>query len=149
LTVRRLLSIAAVALAAVALAPGGALGGARARVLEVYVDKSQFGPILFAGNGRALYAFTRDARRRSACSGACAAAWPPALVGGDVRARSGARPSLLGTLVRTGGARQLTYGGRPLYYYVGDRSPGQVLCQNVREYGGLWLVVRGDGSLVR
>jgi hypothetical protein len=44
---------------------------------------------------------------------------------------------------------QATYAGRPLYRYVGDRRPFQVLCQNVREFGGLWLVVRPDGTLVR
>jgi predicted lipoprotein with Yx(FWY)xxD motif len=40
---------------------------------------------------------------------------------------------------------QATYAGRPLYYYVGDRKPGQILCQGVREYGGRWRVVRPTG----
>jgi predicted lipoprotein with Yx(FWY)xxD motif len=44
---------------------------------------------------------------------------------------------------------QATYSGRPLYYYVGDTAPGVVLCQNVKEYGGLWLVVRSSGKLVK
>ena len=44
---------------------------------------------------------------------------------------------------------QVTYAGRPLYYYVGDRRPGQILCQNVSEFGGLWLVARANGTLVR
>jgi predicted lipoprotein with Yx(FWY)xxD motif len=56
---------------------------------------------------------------------------------------------LVGTRGRSDGRLQVTYGGRPLYYYVGDRKPGQVLCQNVKEFGGLWLVVRADGQLVR
>ena len=43
---------------------------------------------------------------------------------------------------------QATYGGRPLYYYVGD-SVGQVRCQSVKEFGGLWLVLRSSGRLVR
>jgi predicted lipoprotein with Yx(FWY)xxD motif len=43
----------------------------------------------------------------------------------------------------------VTYAGKPLYYYVGDRKPGQVLCQNVPEFGGTWRVVRADGTLVR
>jgi hypothetical protein len=42
----------------------------------------------------------------------------------------------------------LTYAGHPLYYYVVD-SPGHVLCQNVNEFGGRWLVVRGTGGPVR
>jgi hypothetical protein len=36
-----------------------------------------------------------------------------------------------------------------LYYYVGDRQPGQILCQDVFEFGGTWLVVRPNGTLVR
>ena len=57
--------------------------------------------------------------------------------------------SLIGTTRRRGGRRQITYNGWPLYYYVGDRSPGQISCQDVDEYGGTWLVIRPDGKLVR
>jgi predicted lipoprotein with Yx(FWY)xxD motif len=57
--------------------------------------------------------------------------------------------SLLGTTKRRDGRRQVTYAGRPLYYYVNDRKPGQILCQNVAEFGGTWLVVRPSGKLVR
>jgi predicted lipoprotein with Yx(FWY)xxD motif len=110
---------------------------------------SRFGRILFDGRGFVLYAFTRDPRGRSACSGACAAAWPPYIVRSRPRAGTGTRQSLVGTTRRADGRLQVTYAGRPLYYYVGDRQPGQILCQNVREFGGLWLVVRGSGALVR
>jgi predicted lipoprotein with Yx(FWY)xxD motif len=147
---RTLLFTSLVAVVAGGLATSTAsMASSGASASTVYVGSSQFGPILFAGNGRALYAFTRDPRRRSACSGACAAAWPPFLVSSRARAGRGARTALLGTIRRANGTRQVTYAGRPLYYYVGDRSPGQVLCQNVREFGGLWLVVRASGRLVR
>jgi predicted lipoprotein with Yx(FWY)xxD motif len=109
---------------------------------------SRYGTILFDGRGFVLYAFTKDAKGRSACSGACAAAWPPYLASRPA-AGKGTKGALLGTTRRADGKLQVTYAGRPLYYYVGDRSPGQILCQNVAEYGGLWLVLRRDGSLVR
>jgi predicted lipoprotein with Yx(FWY)xxD motif len=113
------------------------------------VRSSAYGPILFDGRGHALYAFTRDARGgRSTCYGACAQAWPPYVVRGSLSSGSGARRSLLGTVPRRNGARQVTYAGRPLYYYVGDGRL-QVKCQNVDEFGGLWLVLRGSGRLVR
>jgi len=115
---------------------------------SVTVRSSDFGQILFDGSNHALYAFTRDMDRKSTCYGACAAAWPPYLAHGKLRAGPGATRSLLGTTSRRDGRRQLTYAGKPLYYYVHD-GPGQVLCQNVREYGGLWLVVRPSGRLVR
>lgn len=58
------------------------------------------------------------------------------------------RAGLLGTIKRAG-KLQVTYAGRPLYYYVGDRSPREIRCQNVLEYGGYWLVARVNGTLVR
>lgn len=113
------------------------------------VRSSAYGPILFDGRGHALYAFTRDARRgRSTCYGSCAKAWPPYVLLGSLSSGSGARRSLLGTVRRRNGARQVTYAGRPLYYYVGDGRL-QVKCQNVQEFGGFWLVLRGSGKLVR
>jgi predicted lipoprotein with Yx(FWY)xxD motif len=115
----------------------------------VTAHSSRFGSILFDGRGFVLYAFTRDPLGRSVCSGACAKAWPPYLVTRAARADRSVKPSLLGTTRRADGRLQVTYAGRPLYFYVGDRSPGQILCQNVSQYGGLWLVVRPTGRLVR
>jgi predicted lipoprotein with Yx(FWY)xxD motif len=114
----------------------------------ITVGSSSYGRILLDGRGFALYAFTRD-HGRSTCTGACARAWPPFIVARRPLARTGARASLVGVVRRRDGRLQATYAGRPLYYYVGDRKPGQVLCQNVSEYGGLWLVMRASGSLVR
>jgi predicted lipoprotein with Yx(FWY)xxD motif len=113
------------------------------------VRNSQYGRILFDGSDRALYAFTRDKPGKpSTCYGACAVAWPPYIVSGKLIAGKGTKRSLFGTTRRRDGKRQLTYRGWPLYYYVSD-GVGQVLCQNVREFGGLWLVVRPSGQLVR
>jgi predicted lipoprotein with Yx(FWY)xxD motif len=113
------------------------------------VRSTRYGAILFDGRGRALYAFTRDPRGgRSRCYGACARAWPVYFASGRVRAGKGVRQSLVGTTRRRDGRRQVTYNGRPLYFYVGDKA-GQVKCQNVDEFGGTWLVVRPNGTLVR
>ena len=122
---------------------------ASAPTSSVTVAGSSYGRILFDGRGFVLYAFTHDPRGRSTCSGDCAKAWPPYLVRGRPSAGAGVDAKLLGTTTRRDGSRQVTYAGRPLYYYVGDRKPKQILCQNVREFGGLWLVVRPSGALVR
>ncbi len=121
---------------------------APAKRLTVAVRHSAYGPVLFDGRGRALYGFTKDDRRRSRCFGSCAAAWPVAFTARRPRAGSGVRARLLGSIARRGGGRQLTYAGRPLYYYSGDGA-GRIRCQNVDEFGGTWLVVRGSGALVR
>ena len=76
-------------------------------------------------------------------------AWPVYFATARLLAGKGVRQSLIGTTRRRNGRRQVTYNGRPLYYYVGDKSPGQVLCQNVDEFGGTWLVLRPSGQLVR
>jgi len=131
---------------ALGVASGFCAGSAPATVT---VRSSSYGRILFDGRGFALYAFTRDPRGKSACSGACAKAWPPYLVDMHPRAAVGVRSGLIGTTKRPDGKLQVTYAGRPLYYYVHDRRPGQVLCQNVEEFGGLWLVVRANGRVVR
>ena len=104
---------------------------------------SAYGRVVFDGRGFVLYAFTRDRAGRSSCIDACAAAWPPYIV------RTRPHGPRLGAIKRKDGRLQVTYVGRPVYYYVGDRKPGQILCQNVFEYGGRWLVLRPNGTLVR
>ena len=110
---------------------------------------SSFGKVLFDGRGSALYGFTRD-HGRSACYGACAKAWPPYFAPkGKLSAGAGVKRGLLGTVTRKDGRRQVTYAGKPLYFYVGDKRPGQILCQDVVEYGGRWLILLPSGKLVR
>jgi predicted lipoprotein with Yx(FWY)xxD motif len=139
--------VVAAALACTALA-AAAPAAARAPGSTVSVRSSSFGRILFDGRGYVLYAFTRDPRGRSACAGRCARAWPPYVVTARPRAGAGIAARRLGTTKRGDGSLQVTYAGRPLYYYVGDRRPGQILCQNVTEFGGVWRVVRPTGRLV-
>jgi predicted lipoprotein with Yx(FWY)xxD motif len=115
----------------------------------VLAKPSRFGEILFDGRGYVLYVFTRDPRGRSVCRGACARAWPPYVVKTRPRAGTGVAARRLGTTRRGDGSLQVTYAGRPLYYYVGDRKPGEILCQYVSEFGGIWLVIRPSGRLVR
>jgi predicted lipoprotein with Yx(FWY)xxD motif len=133
------------ALAAVLVTP------AAAATTTVKVHKSRYGQILVDGQGRTLYLFTRDRGAKSRCYGACARAWPPFLAGVDTapQAAGGADAAKLGTTARRGGTAQVTYAGHPLYYYVDDRKPGQILCQDVAEFGGTWLVVTPSGRAVR
>jgi predicted lipoprotein with Yx(FWY)xxD motif len=141
------LATVALALAVSAMAATGSANAAK--ISKVAAARSPFGTILFDGRGFVLYAFTKDSGGRSACAGACAKAWPPYIVTGKPLAGRGVAADRLGTIRRSDGSRQATYAGRPLYYYIGDRKPHQILCQNVSEFGGLWLVVRPSGTLVR
>jgi predicted lipoprotein with Yx(FWY)xxD motif len=118
--------------------------------LAIRVAETNYGRALVDRRGFALYLFTHDPAGATKCAGACAAAWPPYVVGGRTqRAEPEARTTLLGTIRRPDGRLQVTYRGHPLYYYVGDRQPHQVLCQAVTEFGGTWYVVKPDGSPIR
>lgn len=112
-------------------------------------NSSRYGKVLFDGDGRALYTFAPDRAQTSTCYGACAAAWPPFTVNRAPKAGVGVRHGLLGTTRRKDGSLQVTYAGHPLYYFTGDRQPGQITCQNVSSFGGLWLVINPNGTPVR
>ena len=114
----------------------------------ITVRASQYGRILADRRDHTIYLFTRDRSAASTCYGGCAAVWPPVLTSG-APGRAGRLPGALGTTRRRDGATQVTYDGHPLYYYTGDVSPGQILCQNVDEFGGTWLVVSPSGKPVR
>ena len=134
---------------AAAAASSAALASSHAVRSTLTAGPSAYGRVLFDGRGFALYAFTRDPRGKSVCMGACAKAWPPYVVKTRPRAATGVKARLLRTTRRADGSLQVTYAGRALYYYVGDRRKGQILCQNVTEFGGVWRVIRPSGKLVR
>jgi predicted lipoprotein with Yx(FWY)xxD motif len=106
---------------------------------------SEFGPMLFDQPGQAIYLFDKETTSRPDCYGDCAAAWPPVLTAGPPQAAGAARAELLGTVARDDGSMQVTYAGHPLYYYAHE-GPGQVLCHDVVEFGGRWLVVTPEGT---
>ncbi|MBA2360836.1 MAG: hypothetical protein H0V79_07905 [Actinobacteria bacterium] len=117
--------------------------------MTLILRNTRYGRILFDGRNRVLYGFTRDKRNGpSRCYGACAAAWPVYFSKTAVRAGSGVKRSLIGSVRRRDGRLQVTYNGWPLYFYAHE-GPGEVKCQNVDEFGGLWLVVKPSGQLLR
>jgi predicted lipoprotein with Yx(FWY)xxD motif len=106
---------------------------------------SEFGEMLFDASGQAIYLFDKETSSKPDCYDACAEAWPPVLTEGDPQAQGAVGAGLLGTTKRTDGSTQVTYGGHPLYYYAHE-GKNEVLCHNVSEYGGLWLVVTPRGE---
>ena len=124
---------------------GSSAAPAMAAGTKITIRGSEFGPMLWGPKRQAIYIFQRDRPRRSRCYGACAEAWPPVFTSGRPIAGSGVRKSLLGITRRRGGKRQVTYAGKPLYYYAHE-EPGEVRCHNVNLNGGLWWVVGPDGK---
>jgi predicted lipoprotein with Yx(FWY)xxD motif len=110
----------------------------------VAVASSRLGDILVDAEGRTLYAFTKDKGDQSACSGQCADNWPA--LTGPATAGSGVQAALLSTSTQANGDAQVTYDGRPLYYFAGDAKPGDINGQGV---GDVWFALTADGELVK
>jgi predicted lipoprotein with Yx(FWY)xxD motif len=114
------------------------------------VLSSRFGQVVVDGQGRAIYLFAADKTSDSTCYDACATAWPPVLAdkGAKVDAMHGTTASLTGTTTRRDGTVQVTYNGHPLYYFEGDKKPGEINCQGVVNFGAAWYVVDPNGNAI-
>ena len=120
-----------------------AAGGA-----TVAVRSSKLGAILVDGKGRTLYLFEKDQGTSSSCYDACAGGWPPDTTNGAPRAGAGVSASLLGTTTRTDGKTEVTYHGHPLYYFAGDRKPGDSNGEGLKASGAEWYVLSAAGNKV-
>ena len=101
--------------------------------------------ILVDRSGRVQYLYTPDDKDMSACSGACAMAWPPLLTVGDPTPGDGVSADHLGTIEREDGGTQVTYNGRPLYYFAFDNTAGDT---NGQDSFDVWYTVSTSGEAV-
>jgi predicted lipoprotein with Yx(FWY)xxD motif len=122
----------------------GATGAGGGAPLDVTTDP-KLGKIIVDAKGRTLYDFVIDKGTMSVCYGGCASLWPPYTTNGKPVAGPGVSSTLIGTTKRKDGSSEVTYAGHPLYYYAHE-GKYEVLCHNVEEFGGTWLVVRLDGT---
>ena len=111
------------------------------------VRSTSLGKILTDGRGFTVYSFDADKGTESACSGACATAWPPVTVTGTTpHVGTGVTQSLVGEATRADGTRQLTYAGHPLYHYVGDKAPGSTNGDGSQAFGARWDALKASGE---
>jgi predicted lipoprotein with Yx(FWY)xxD motif len=116
----------------------GAAAAARAAALKA--ETTRAGTVLASSRGLTLYYYSEDKPHSgtSACTGSCATAWPP--LAAPVRAPKGVRlPGRLGVITRPDGVRQVTLNGYPLYFYAGDKAPGQAKGNGIE---GAWHVIK-------
>jgi predicted lipoprotein with Yx(FWY)xxD motif len=116
--------------------------------VTVTTKTGPMGTYLVDGQGRSLYLFVADTGTTSTCNGQCAAVWPPLVVTNAATAGSGVTASMLGTSTRSGGAKQVTYAGHPLYHFASDKNPGDTTGQGVNNFGGLWWLVTPNGTAI-
>jgi predicted lipoprotein with Yx(FWY)xxD motif len=140
-------------IAVVVLAVGG--GSAKTPPLHtaaagsaVSIRTTSLGKTLVDANGRTLYLFAGDRPNLSRLSGAGLSVWPRFVATGPVKASSGALAPKISTITSPSGVRQVTYNGHPLYYYVGDSTPGSTRGQGLNQFGALWYVLGPAGNAV-
>lgn len=120
--------------------------GARLEVEE----QAPYGRYITDRAGHSLYMFGNDTRGgASTCTDACANAWPPYATDGETDAGQGIDEDRLGTIEREDGTTQVTYAGWPLYYFNGDKQPGDALGQGIEHLGAPWHLVSPDGTAIR
>ena len=102
-------------------------------------ESTHVGQVLASSRGLTLYYYGEDkpGSGTSVCTGACATAWPP--LAAPVKAPAGVHlPGPLGVITRPNGVKQVTLNGYPLYFYAGDKAPGQAAGNGLE---GSWHVI--------
>jgi predicted lipoprotein with Yx(FWY)xxD motif len=96
--------------------------------------------VLTNAKGMILYYKLNDPRPASACTGACATAWPPVLANtmNMMMVSSSMQLPYKLTVYKTANGSQVEYDGHPLYTYAGDMTPGQF---TGRGMGNVWYLV--------
>lgn len=107
------------------------------------VRTAKMGDVVTDEKNWILYRFDNDKAKppKSNCNGDCAKVWPPVIA--DDQELEGLDAAKVGTVTRADGTKQVTLGGWPLYYYLGDEKPGQWTGQNV---GKVWFAAAPDGT---
>ena len=135
------MAIVGVGVTAGALVPPAPAGAASSPTTVTTAQNKTWGKILVLGNGTVVYRLTTDSKNKSVCKGECAKIWPPVLLAAGQKGPIGhGGVTGLGTISRSGGVRQITYMGVPLYLFIGDHKAGQAT-GNFKDTWGRWWVV--------
>jgi len=91
--------------------------------------------ILTSSYGKTIYTFDKDqaGSGKSECVSTCADNWPPVYVEPGIKLSGD-----FSSISRNDGQKQLTYKGKPLYFFVKDKNPGDKTGDNVNN---VWHVV--------
>lgn len=88
--------------------------------------------ILTSVDGLSLYTFDVDPVGESACFGQCLVIWPPLLTDKD------SLDAPLSIHIRADGTKQVMLDNRPLYFFIQDKVPEDILGDGV---GGTWHLI--------
>lgn len=133
-------TIAVVLLLSLLILVSGSFSVAAAAPLKVMQKGSDM--YLADSDGMTLYYFTKDASGASTCAGPCVERWP-VFYADNVTVPAGMDTKEFSVITRADGKKQNTFRGWPLYYWVGDKAPGQTEGQGVN---GVWFYVTNPYS---
>ena len=68
---------------------------------------------------------------------------------GKPKAGPGVSASKLSTITLSGGAKQVTYAGHPLYLYSFASGPGDTSYVGAMQFGGSWYAINAAGHAVK
>ncbi|HLX78767.1 MAG TPA: hypothetical protein VKR27_07770 [Acidimicrobiales bacterium] len=117
---------------------GGTTNHTTKRLVISTMKKTGLGTFLVSG--KTVYVLTPS---KLGCTGSCTTIWPRVLLPKGVAkatAGTGVNAAKLGSVVRSGGARQVTYSGKPLYWFSGDTGTGQTHGNGLKDAWGKWSI---------
>ena len=100
-------------------------------------QKEGIGNYLTDGKGMTLYYFKNDQKDKNSCTGPCLEKWP-VYYGDQIAPPRGSDAREFGEFTRADGKKQSTFKGWPLYYFAGDKAPGDTNGQGVKD---VWYVI--------
>lgn len=101
------------------------------------MPSATLGKYLVDAKGMTLYYFTKNVADINSCVGGCLAAWP-IYYSENLQISASLKAANFGVFIRTDGAKQSTYKGWPLYYFIGDKNSGDTTGQAL---GNVWWVI--------
>jgi predicted lipoprotein with Yx(FWY)xxD motif len=107
------------------------------------------GTVLVDSQGMALYTNDMDKGSKIACTEECATEWIPLSVQGQPSSSDSAVQSKLGTVQRSDGSTQVTFGGQPVYTFVEDSAGNVTGNGEMDSFGGTnftWTVATTSGA---
>jgi predicted lipoprotein with Yx(FWY)xxD motif len=119
--------------------PSEAAGGAYELTV---VKNATLGDFLAGEDGMTLYTFSPDATpNKSTCNGDCATTWPPfALDSGETATAGSGVSGTIASFARDDGSTQVSYNGKPLYYFANDKAAGDTNGEGAAN--GKWHVAK-------
>lgn len=140
---RPLLRVALVGLTAALLALPAAATAATKSVAKEGTVASLGKTVLTNNAGRTLYSLSVEKHGKFICTGSCLADWKPLVVPAGTKPTG---PVALGTVKRPDGRTQVTYKGRPLYRFAGDKKPGEANGEGFKDVGTWHAATIGTAS---